>query len=71
MLWIWRNLPTGLSFSIQPEVLAVFFCENGELAYWKRQRKSCFHKERKKNNEENQKKKRICREKTAKTYTFA
>jgi len=28
-------------------------------------------KERKKNNEENQKKKRICREKTAKTYTFA
>lgn len=39
MLWIWRNLPTGLSFSIQPEVLAVFFSENGELAYWKEQRR--------------------------------
>jgi len=61
MLWIWRNLSAGLNFSIQPEILVVFFCENEELAYWKRQRKSCFHKERKKNNEENQKKKRICR----------
>mgnify|MGYP004514051251 CR=1 FL=1 len=26
-------------FSIQPEKLAVFFCENGELAYWKKQRR--------------------------------
>lgn len=25
MLWIWRNLPAGLSFLIQPEILAVFF----------------------------------------------
>lgn len=34
MLWIWRNLPAGLSFLIQPEILAVFFfCKNGELAY--------------------------------------
>lgn len=66
MLWIWRNLPAGLSFSIQPEILAVFFCKNEELAYWKRQRKPCFHKERKKNNEKNQKKKRIRRKNAGK-----
>ena len=42
------------------------FCENEELAYWKRQRKPCFHKERKKNNEENQKKKRIRRKEAGK-----
>ena len=44
----------------------IFFCKNEELAYWKRQRKPCFHKERKKNNEKNQKKKRIRRKNAGK-----
>lgn len=45
-----------------------FFCENEELAYWKRQRKPCFHKERKKNNEKNQKKKKDTQERSRKRY---
>lgn len=62
MLWIWRNLPAGLSFfDTAKNFGCIFFCENGELAYWKRQRKTCFYKERKMNNEKNQKKKRIRR----------
>lgn len=67
MLWIWRNLPAGLSFSIQSKkIWLYFFCENGGSAYWKRQRKTCFHKERKMNNEKNQKKKGIRRKNAGK-----
>ncbi len=53
-------------FDTVKKIWLYFFCENGGSAYWKRQRKTCFHKERKINNEKNQKKKGIRRKNAGK-----